>query len=240
MHRYPLLGGEPKPPAPRSTAVDVLTGLAQVVIAVIAYLQLQTPRAWWILALGAVWLGVAFRHPLWVWVIESRHRKGDERTARRAMPQLRSLTRAFAKLVSPPANDTLQAVLQEAFRNHHGILDALHVPSGHLFDEMTSNLSARIDGEPADAAHLLRALAELHTIVRAHSTQCIEPVFRHMPKEAQDALTPGARAALNSVRERYLEFLGGFTRFTEDLGASLQASKLHVSYYVFRPDALTA
>jgi hypothetical protein len=44
---------------------------------------------------------------------------------------------------------------------------------------------------------------------------------------------------LNSCRERYLAFHVGFATFTEDLGASLRASRLHAPYYVFRPDALT-
>lgn len=241
MHRHPILGGAPpKPPAPQFSVIQALAGLAQVVVAVVAYLQLNTPRAWWILALGAALLALTFGGPLVRWVGDWWRRKQDDRTARRAMPELRSLIRAFQKLVEPNDNVTLQAGLQEAFKNYANVLELLHVPSVHLFSEMLHNLTVRLDEEPTDAGQVLRALAELHTVVSAHSAQCIQPVFRSMPKDARDLLTPTARATLNSCRERYLAFHVGFAKFTEDLGAALRGSKLHASYYVFRPDALTA
>lgn len=243
MHRHPILGG-PEPPKPRATpsaVIQALAGLAQVAVAVVALMQPNRPGAWWIFGLvGVALLAAAFGGPLLASLGAWWRRRHDERTARRAMPELRSLVRAFQKLVEPNSTATLQAGLQEAFRNHANVLPLLHVPSVHLFAEMLSNLAVRLDEEPADAEHLLRALAELYTIVSAHSEQCIRPVFRDMPKDARDLLTQAARATLNSCRERYLEFHSAFARFTEDLSASLRASKLHAPHYVFRPDALTA
>jgi hypothetical protein len=247
MQRHPILGGT-EPPKPRMRTGEVIqaaAGLANVVIAVVAYLQLNTPRAWWILALGVGLLALAFGGPLVRWLGGWWRRKQDDRTARRVLPELRSLTRSMAKLVDPGASNTLQAGLQEAFKIYDPaigttgqMLERLHVPSVHLFDEMLAHVGARLDVEPSDMGHVLRTLAEFYTVISAHSTQCIQPVFRSMPKDARDVLTPEARGVLNSYRERYVAFHAAFIKFTEDLGASLRASRLHSQYYVFRPDAL--
>jgi len=242
MQRHPILGGNdpPKPRATQSTAIQALAGLAQVVVAVVAYLQLNTPRAWWILALGAALLTLTFGGPLVRWIGAFWRRRHDARAARRALPELRSLVRSFGNLVDTNASDILQAGLQKAFRNNHGMIGRVHVPSAHLFNEMLHNLTVRLDADPTDVAHLLRALAEFYTVVSSHSTQCIQPVFHSMPKEARELLTPDARSVLNSYRERYVAFHAEFASFTEDLGATLRAARLPATYYVFRPNALTA
>lgn len=240
MIRHPILPGAepPKPHDSHSTVFQGVAALAQVIIAVVAYVQLKTSRAWWILALGAALLVFTFGGRLGRIVRDRWRQRHDDRLARRVEGEFRSVARTFGKLVSPNDSTTLQAGLGEAFRNYHGVLERLHVPSEHLFDEMLHNLVVRLDEEPSDAAHLLRALAEFYTVVSAHSTQVIQPVFRTMPKDLREMLSPDARGGLNSFRERYIEFLAAFTKFTEDLEASLQGSRLHSTYYVFRPNAL--
>ncbi len=240
MQRHPILSGtQPlKPQGPQFNVIQALAGLAQVIVAVVAYAQLNTPRAWWILALGAALLALTFGGPIVRRVRDRRLRRLDDHLARRVLPELRSLVNTFGKLVSPQNNDTLQTGLQEAFKNYHGMLERLHVPSVHVFDEMLHNVRVRLDEEPADAAHMLRALTEFYTVISAHSAQCMQPVFRSMPKDARDLLTPDGRGPLNSYRERYVAFQAAFAKFTEDLGESLRASRLHATYYVFRPDAL--
>lgn len=239
MQRFPILGAQPpKQQGPQFSVVQALAGLAQVIIAIAAYLQLNTPRAWWILGLGGALLGVTFGRPVVRWVRQRWRRRHDDRVARRGVLELRSLVRTFGKLVSPSTSDTLQAQLQEAFKNHHEMLQRLCVPSVHVFDEMLHNVNVRLDEEPTDTDHMLRALAELYTVVSAHSAACIQPVFRSMPKDARDLLSPEERGTLNSYRERYVAFHAAFTKFIEDLDPSLRAARLHQTYYVFRPDAL--
>jgi len=145
----------------------------------------------------------------------------------------------FGKLVSPNASDTLQIGLQEAFQNYANVLDRLHVSPAYVFDELLSNLNARLDSELADLGHLLKALAEFRTIVGTYSTQCIEPIFRSMPKDVQEMLKPTSRATLNSFRERYIHFLTEYAEFTEELEGSLRSAPYHAPH-VFRPDELTA
>ncbi len=244
MQRHPILPlGGPEPSKPRMTtaeALQALAALAQVIIALVAYAQLNTPRAGWILALGGALLVLTFGGTLARRLRARWHRRLDDRVARRTVPELRSLVRTLEKLVDPNANDTLQAGLRAALQNYANAFDLLRMPSGHMFDEMLRNLSARVDEEPADAPHVLRALAELYTTVSGHSEQWIQPVFRSMPKSVNELLTPTARGVVNSYRERYLAFLTAFTRFVEDLGGSLRGTRLHSTYFVFRPDALTA
>ncbi len=241
MLRHPILGGTTEPPKSRvtlSAAIQALAGLSQVVLGLVAYQQLNTPRALWIVALGAALIALVSAGPVIRQLGAWWRRRQDDRTARRIMPELQSLVRAFGKLVSSDRNDTLQAGLQDAFRNHANVLELLRVPSVQLFGEMVHNLVVRLDEEPADAAHVIRALDEFHTLIGAHSRQCMEPVFRSMPKDARNLLTPEARGVVNSYRERYVAFHAAFAKFTEDLGASLRASRLHQTYFVFRPDAL--
>jgi hypothetical protein len=239
MQHHPILGGK-APEKPRETnAVEVVAALAQMPVAIVALTQAKTVVALAILAVGVLLLLIAFRRPIGRLYRGRRYRKQDDRAARAALPQLRGLVRTFGKLVDPNADNTLYALLRKALENFAGLMDRLQIPSAHVFSEMVGNVQRRLDDEPANMVQVFRTLDEFYTIVSAHSSEWIAPVFRSMPNDVREMIKPDARAAISSYRERYVGFHAEFMRFVEDLTASMHDGHLPRAFYVFRPDSLS-
>jgi len=238
MQHHPILGGK-EPEKPRETnAIEVVAVLAQVPVAIVALTQAKTVVALAILTIGVVMLLIAFRKAIGRLYRGRRYRKHDDRAARAALPQLRGLVRTFGKLVDPNADNTLYALMRKALESLAGLMDRLQIPTAHVFSEMVGNVQKRLDDDPADMIQVFRALDEFYTVVSAHSSEWITPVFRSMPNDVRQVIKPDARAAINSYRERYVGFHAEFMKFVDDLTASMHDGHLHSTFYLFRPDSL--
>jgi len=239
VHRYPILGGR-EPEKPRETnTIEVIAALAQLPVAILAVAQAKTLVALAILAGGVLLFLFAVRHRIRRFYRGRRDRKHDAQAARTALPHLRALARAFDKLVDPNDEKTLYALLRRAFENYANVFEQLHLPTAHLFSEMLRNVQSRLDDTPADKNQVFRVLDEFYTVIGAHSSQWMEPVFRSMPNGVREMLKPDTRAAVNSYRERYVAFHADFGKFVEDLTASTHDGHLPRQFYVYRPDALS-
>lgn len=239
MKQHPILGGKP-PEKPRETnTVEVLAAVGNMVAGVVALTQTNIVVALVILGVGFVSFMFALRHRISRFFRDRRNRKHDDRTTRAALPQLRALARSFDKLVDPNDEKTLYALLRRAFENYANVFEQLRMPTAHLFTEMLRNVKNRLDDEPADKGQILLVLDEFYTVIGAHSSQWMEPVFRSMPTGVREMLKPDTRAAVNSYRERYVAFHADFGKFVEDLSASMHDGHLPRQFYVYRPDALS-
>ncbi len=236
-----VLFGVPSQPEPphRSTAWEALTSLATVALALAALVQGQQARFWGLLALAALAIVVRFSSPVLAAVRKWLATRHDERVARSALSGLQDLVARFGELVNQSRNDTLQQALQTVFQAQPATITRLHIPSVHWFGSIASELLARMQIDPPDLTHFVRAHAEFWTLVSAYSDQCLQPVYQSMLQDFRQALTPAGRSALEAFRERYVNFSDAFMKFSKDTAAQLKVQRFH-PVHLYRPEPITA
>jgi hypothetical protein len=219
--------GQKDPPraSKTSTAIEALTGIAQVAIAVAAWLQLQTSRASWILGLGVAWLVLAFRRPIAGWIKQQRRRAHDDAIARRAVPELRLLIRRFGEFVDEGnRSDTLRAIIQNGLQNDQANLQRLLVPGGHWLRSLVLELLDRLRDTPVGLNYLVRAGAEFYTIVSAYGDQCLLPIFERLQPGDRQLMIGACGRQLEAFRQRYMGFRDDYEKYVRAVLSNLHAT----------------
>ena len=78
----------------------------------------------------------------------------------------------------------------------------------------------RVDRESPALSELAYALEEFHHLVAQYNNFCIVPIFERLPQQLRTTLTDQNKGKLNTFRERYGQFLTGYTAFAKKLSES--------------------
>ena len=224
----------PKPPA-----FDILTRAA-LPIALVAFAQQQeqSVRFWGLIAVAFLF-GVIGFYPIGMRQIRNWTNKlHDRRLAKKMFPRFGRLVDRLGELLDTRGNDTLEHVAKDQLcRSNAARFEELRMVPLNLFNGFWQDLNSRIEKQISNLENLVQSTSELGNLVNSYNRYCVAPVFERFPDAMRELLTDEAKSALESFRERFVDFLKDYDEYTKELEEVLRTVHLQ-TFYIAKPKPL--
>lgn len=212
---------------------DWLTRFVVPVLSLImASLEERRELALAFVGFGALVMLLQLAAPSVSWVRRRKRQRNDRITTAHLRPELTRLVERFAGLVNPQSNETLHHILQSVVYPHDpDKLVLLGLPHIRLLETSCRHFTASLDGPTEEPRVLAQRLSDFSDLIADYQGYCVRPVFETFPVELRKALTPDARTALESFREKYVSFREAHEDFEKRAAALLSTVSIRPMYF---------
>jgi hypothetical protein len=213
---------------PKRTPFEVSTQLVVpsllVVATIVSLMKDQRRLAWSLVGVLVLSLLIGLYPLAASWAKAQARRRRDERTARRAFPELRKFVEQFGEFVSLQRSDTLHYIAQsDICGGNPDRLNRLGMPNANLFYLPWHNMNDRVANLPPNLTNFKATTLELGTFISLYNNYCMRPVFELLPQELRSQLTDRSKSSLEACRESFLTFLSDYSKYLKHFDEAFAA-----------------